>query len=110
MTATPLPPPRPPARLSTRVARDLQVRARWAVLALVLLAACGGRTKEDIVGKARSVSTRAELEKALGTPSDIAKLGPIERWTYQATNGEVVFIVIGDAVTMQAAGGTTRKD
>jgi hypothetical protein len=73
------------------------------------LAACGGATKEDIVGKTRNVSTRAELEKALGVPTDIAKLGPMERWTYKATNGEVVFIIIGDSVTMQATGGSRKN-
>jgi hypothetical protein len=74
-------------------------------LALLLLTACGGRTKEDIIEKARSVSTRSDLEKALGKSSDIAKLGPIERWTYKASNGEVVFLIVGEAVTLQAAGG-----
>jgi len=73
-------------------------------LALVLLTACGGRTKEDILQKARDVSTRADLEKALGKPTDIAKLGPMERWTYRASNGEVVFLIIGDTVTLQTTG------
>ena len=78
-------------------------------LALAFLAACGGRTKEDIVQKARDVSTRAELEKALGQPTDIAKLGPMERWTYKASNGDVVFLIVGDAVTLQATGGSSDK-
>jgi hypothetical protein len=98
-----------PARLPTRVARVVQVRARGAVLALGLLAACGGGTKEDIVAKTRTVSTRAELEKALGAPTDIATLGPMERWTYAATNSEVVFIIIGNSVTIQAAGGSRKN-
>ena len=54
--------------------------------------------------KARSVSTRAELERALGKPSDIAKLGPVEQWTYKASNGTVAFLIVGDTVTLQAAG------
>jgi len=78
-------------------------------LALVLLTACGGRTKEDIIQKARDVSTRADLEKALGQPTDIAKLGPMERWTYKASNGEVVFLIIGDTVTLQTTGGPPDK-
>jgi hypothetical protein len=78
-------------------------------LVLVFLTACGGRTKEDIVQKARDVSTRAGLEKALGQPTDIAKLGPMERWTYKARNGEVVFLIIGDAVTLQTTGGASGK-
>jgi len=87
----------------------LQVRARGVVLVLVFLTACGGETKKDIVGKTRNVSTRTELEKALGTPADIAKFGPMERWMYKATNGEVVFIIIGDSVTMQSAGGSRKN-
>ena len=78
-------------------------------LALVLLTACGGRTKEDIVQQARDVSTRADLEKALGKPTDIAKLGPMERWTYRASNGAVVFLIIGDTVTLQTTGGRQDK-
>ena len=72
-------------------------------MALLALVACG-RTKEEIVGKARDVSSRSELEKKLGRPDDIAKLGPMETWTYKASNGEVVFVIVGDTVTLQAAG------
>ena len=84
---------------------------RSALGAVIVLAvtACGPSTKEDLVAKARNVSTRAELEKALGKPSDIAKLGPMETWTYRASNGEVVFLLVGDTVTLQAAGGAERK-
>jgi hypothetical protein len=82
-----------------------------SLLAAILLTGCG-RTKEDIVEKARSASTRAELERALGRPSDIAKLGPVEQWTYKASNGSVVFLIVGDTVTLQAAGsgGDNSKD
>jgi hypothetical protein len=34
----------------------------------------------------------------------------LERWTYKAKNGDVVFIIIGDTVTLQAAGGGSRKN
>jgi len=78
--------------------------------ALLLLAGCGGRTKEDIVTKARDVSTRSQLEQALGKPDDISKLGPMERWTYVASNGEVVFVVVGDTVTIQATSPAKPKD
>jgi hypothetical protein len=77
-----------------------------AALALLLLAGCS-RSKEDIVARARDVRTRADLERALGRPDDIGKLGPVERWTYRASNGEVVFVVVGDAVTVQA---TSQKE
>jgi hypothetical protein len=87
----------------------MPVRARLMtglMLAAVLatLAACGPPDKEDMLRKAAAVHTRAELETALGKPSDIAKLGPLEKWTYQASNGEVVFILTGDTVAMQATG------
>ena len=79
-----------------------------ALLALVLLAGCS-RSKEDIVGKAREAKTRADLERTLGKPDDIAKLGPVERWTYKASNGEDIFVVVGDAVTLQATGSGQKK-
>jgi hypothetical protein len=78
-------------------------------LIVVGLGACGGRTKEDLLGKARDVKTRAELEKNLGRPDDIAKLGPMETWTYKASNGDVVFVIVGDTVTLQAAGAGEGK-
>ena len=61
------------------------------VLAAGLLVGCG-RSKEDLIQKSRGVATRAELEQALGKPSDISKLGPVEQWTYKASNGNVVFV------------------
>jgi hypothetical protein len=76
------------------------------LLAVALLSGCS-RSKEDLVEKSRSASTRAELERALGKPSDISKLGPVEQWTYKASNGTVVFLIVGDKVTLQAAGGGT---
>ena len=73
------------------------------VLAVGLLVGCS-RSKEDLVQKSRGVTTRAELEQALGKPSDIGKLGPVEHWTYKASNGTVVFLIVGDTVTLQATG------
>jgi hypothetical protein len=74
------------------------------LLAALLLGGCS-RTKEDLLKKAETVKTRAELESRLGRPDDISKLGPMETWTYKASNGEVVFVIVGDSVTLQAAGG-----
>jgi len=71
------------------------------VLAASLVVGCS-RSKEDLIQKSRGVGTRAELERALGRPSDISKLGPVEQWTYKASNGDVVFLIVGDKVTMQA--------
>ena len=65
--------------------RRLGGRLTCAALILsAVLAACGPPTKEDILQKAVDVKTRAELEKRLGRPGDIAKLGPVETWTYRA--------------------------
>jgi len=79
------------------------------LLAAALVGGCS-RSKEDLVEKSRSASTRAELERALGKPSDITKLGPVEQWTYKASNGSVVFLIVGDTVTLQAAGPDDKKD
>jgi hypothetical protein len=76
---------------------------------LLALAGCGPSSKEDLIAKARGITTRAELEKALGKPSDIAKVGPVEKWTYQASNGQVVYVIVGDAVTLEATGDAPKK-
>jgi hypothetical protein len=78
------------------------------LLLAALLAGCGSPSKEELVSRARGVSTRAELEKALGKPSDIAKLGPLEKWTYKASNGQVVFVIVGDRVTLEATGSEQK--
>ena len=78
------------------------------VLAASLVVGCS-RSKEDLVQKSRGVGTRAELERALGRPSDISKLGPVEQWTYTASNGSVVFLIVGDKVTIQATGSPDEK-
>jgi hypothetical protein len=71
---------------------------------LLVLAGCGDPGKADILKKAEGADTKAKLEKALGRPTDIGKLGPIEKWTYKAKDGEVVFLITGDTVALQAAG------
>jgi hypothetical protein len=80
------------------------LRALVCASVVLGLVACGRGTKEDIVAKARDVSKRADLEQVLGKPDDITKLGPVETWRYQASNGEVIFLIVGDDVTLQAAG------
>jgi hypothetical protein len=90
-----------------------RVVAGILVWALVVGLAIGcSRSKEDLVEKSRNVSTRAELEQALGKPSDISKVGPVEQWTYKASNGTVVFLIVGDKVTLQATGSAPadKKD
>lgn len=87
------------------------MRPRLLAVALaVALTACGPSSKEDIVAKARDVKTRAELERILGKPDDVSKLGPLEKWTYRAKNGQVVFVLVGDAVTLEATAPSEKKD
>lgn len=78
------------------------LRAALAAALFLTLAACGDPTKADIVEKARGVETREQLQSKLGKPTDISKLGPVEKWTYKAKDGQVVFILTGDSVAMQA--------
>jgi len=80
------------------------------LLLAFVLAGCGPSTKEDIVLKAKDAKTRSALEKALGKPDDISKLGPVEKWNYKAKNGKVTFVLVGDTVTIEAAGGSEKKD
>lgn len=82
------------------------------VLALALplaLVACGAPSTDETLRKAQNAGTRAELEKALGRPTEIQKVGPIEQWTYKTSDGSVTFIITGDTVTV-STGGTTRKN
>ena len=82
----------------------MKVRVLACVVAVLSLVACSRGTKEDIVSKARDVSKRAALEQVLGKPDEITKLGPVETWRYKASNGDVIFLIVGDEVTLQAAG------
>ena len=71
-----------------------------ALVLAVLMTACGDPTKEDILKKSEGADTKALLEKAIGRPDDIKKIGPLESWTYRAANGAVTFVIAGDQVTL----------
>ena len=79
------------------------------MLAMGLVTGCS-RSKEDLLEKSRGITVRAELERALGKRSAVNKLGPVEQWTYKASNGTVVFLIVGDTVTLQAAVPDDKKD
>ena len=71
------------------------------LVAAVALVACGPPTQHDILKKAEGIETKQELEAALGAPDDIDKLGPIEKWTYTASDGEVEFVITGDRIALE---------
>jgi hypothetical protein len=78
-------------------------RLRGVLAALLLLApACARETKHSLLEKAEHVETKTQLEAALGAPDDRHKLGPIETWTYDASDGRVTFLITGENVTLQA--------
>lgn len=83
------------------------LRRAAITLALVLLAACGDPTVAEMVEKTANANTKADLERLLGKPHEISKLGPVETWTYKARDGQVSFLITGDTVQM-SAGGSRR--
>ena len=85
------------------------MRRRMIVLGglalMTVLAACDSSpTKAEILKKAAGIKTREELEKVLGQPNNLDKLGPIERWTYNAKDGVVVFTIVAGRVALDETG------
>ncbi len=78
------------------------MRVLGCLLVLLLLFACGQRTKHDVLQKADGVETKQQLADALGAPDDRSKFGPLETWTYEASDGIVTFLITGDSVSLQA--------
>ena len=78
---------------------------RFASLAFIAVAvvACDDSSAE-ILKKTENVTTRDELRAAIGDPDDITKVGPIETWTYNTSNGTVTFTLAGDSVTLKTTG------
>lgn len=68
----------------------------------LLALACARETKHDLLKKTELVTTKSELEALLGAPDDRHKLGPIETWTYEASDGKVTYLIAGDTVQIQA--------
>lgn len=75
--------------------------AKFGFVLLLLLAGCFAPSKADIIKKAQGATTRADLESALGEPSEVSKIGPIEKWTYKAADGAVIFLLAGDSITFE---------
>jgi len=76
-----------------------------ALLLLLWLAACGGESKGEILQKAEAAKTKQELRAALGDPDEVSKLGPIETWSYDASDGRVEFLITGDKVALETTSG-----
>lgn len=77
--------------------------------ALLLALACARETKHDLLQKAELVTTKAELEQILGPPDERHKLGPIETWTYEASDGKVNFLIAGNTVQLQATSDSDQS-
>jgi hypothetical protein len=73
----------------------------------LLLTGCFGESKADILNKAKGATTTEQLEAALGKPDEVDKIGPLEKWSYDANDGRVVFAIVAGNVTLEA---TTSKD
>ncbi|TWT04043.1 hypothetical protein [Reyranella sp. CPCC 100927] len=81
-----------------------------AGVAAMVLAGCDqSPSKAEILKKAEGVKTKAELEKVLGKPAELDKVGPIEKWTYKASDGSVTYIIVADQVTLDMTGGSGKK-
>ncbi len=81
--------------------RLLATIAALAIALAIFFASYYAPSKADLIKQAEGATTRADLEAALGEPSDVAKLGPIEKWTYKASDGAVVFVLAGDSITFE---------
>ncbi len=83
------------------------LRRVLALGAALAFGACGGpMTKQEITKKAEGITAKADLEKKLGKPTSFNKIGPLETWTYKAADGDVTFIITGDTVRLDIAGGS----
>jgi hypothetical protein len=70
----------------------------------MMLTACLHETKDDLIQKAQGVETKQQLRETLGDPDGVDKLGPIERWIYNASDGTVMFPIIADKVGPSVTG------
>jgi hypothetical protein len=77
---------------------------KFAAVAMLglFLTGCFGESKADILKKAKGADTSEQLEAALGTPDEVDKLGPLEKWSYEASDGKVVFAIVAGKVTLEA--------
>ena len=79
-------------------------RMIWLLVAFAAVAVlgCGPPSQHDILKQAEGVETKQELEAKIGAPDEVDKLGPLEKWTYRASDGEVEFVITGDNVGLKS--------
>ncbi|MBT5267483.1 MAG: hypothetical protein HOL85_21820 [Rhodospirillaceae bacterium] len=65
------------------------------------LAGCLQEKKADLIDKSKGIETVAELEKALGKPKEVSKIGPLEQWIYEASDGKLVFSIVAGRVALE---------
>jgi hypothetical protein len=82
------------------------IRLLCLTIVAVAIVACEDR-KEDILAKSENAKTREQLREVIGDPDDVSKVGPIETWTYETSNGSVTFTLAGDTVMLKTAGRKT---
>ena len=70
--------------------------------AAVAVLGCGPPSQHEILKQAEAVETKQELEAAIGAPDEVDKLGPMEKWTYRASEGDVEFVITGDKVKFKS--------
>ena len=79
-------------------------RMIWLLLAFAAVAVlgCGPPSQHEILKQAEGVETKQELEATVGAPDEVDKLGPMEKWTYRASEGDVEFVITGDKVGLKS--------
>lgn len=80
-----------------------------ALAATLALGGCFEDSKAEIVKKAEGAATKDDLRKALGDPKTLNKIGPLEEWVYEASDGVVRFPILGDKVGPVVTGEKEKK-
>jgi hypothetical protein len=85
------------------------VKVIAALVLALFLTGCFGESKADILKKAKGVETADQLEAALGKPDEVDKLGPLEKWSYEASDGTVIFAIVSGTVTLEATADKAKN-
>ncbi|MCY3019008.1 MAG: hypothetical protein NTW87_08270 [Planctomycetota bacterium] len=78
-----------------------------------VLGGCGRVSTQELLAKVENVKTKEGLQKTLGKPDRFKSLdtplGAVETWTYKASDGEVVFQIVGGRIMVKQAGDAKEK-